>query len=108
MIVISVTESAVTSFVGIIKKEKILSLQPKNLLVRNVFAMESSSLPTAMEKLSNDFANRIKLETASRTYKKGYTCSQAVFAAFAEELGLDEETAYRLMHRLYFCFHKHP
>lgn len=39
----------------------------------------------------------IKLETASRTYKKGYTCSQAIFAAFAEELGLDEETAYRLM-----------
>lgn len=39
----------------------------------------------------------IKLETASRTYKKGYTCSQAVFAAFAEDMGLDEETAYRLM-----------
>lgn len=38
-----------------------------------------------------------KLEAAGRAYKKGYTCSQAVFSAFAADLGLDEETAYRMM-----------
>ncbi len=38
-----------------------------------------------------------KLKLAGQVYQKGYTCSQAVFAAFAEEMGLDERTAYRIM-----------
>lgn len=38
-----------------------------------------------------------KLEAAGMAYKKGYTYSQAVFTAFAQDLGLDEETAYRMM-----------
>ena len=38
-----------------------------------------------------------KLELAEQLYKKGYNCSQAVFAVFAEDMGLDAETAYRIM-----------
>ena len=38
-----------------------------------------------------------KLKLAGQVYQKGYTCSQAVFAAFAEDMGLDEQTAYRMM-----------
>ena len=37
-----------------------------------------------------------KLKTAGELYHNGYTCSQAVFCAFAEDLGLDEKTAYKL------------
>lgn len=37
-----------------------------------------------------------KLKTASENYQKGYTCSQAVISAFARDLGLNEQTAYRL------------
>ncbi|MSA02018.1 hypothetical protein GKG47_10705 [Lactonifactor sp. BIOML-A3] len=38
-----------------------------------------------------------KLKVAGQAYGNGYTCSQAVFCAFADELGLDEKTAYRIM-----------
>ena len=38
-----------------------------------------------------------KLKQAGRAYQDGYTCAQAVFCAFAEELGLDQKTAYRIM-----------
>lgn len=39
-----------------------------------------------------------QLKTAGRrAYGNGYSCSQAVFCAFADELGLDEKTAYRIM-----------
>ncbi len=37
-----------------------------------------------------------KLETASLRFKDGFACSQAVLAAYAAELGLEEETAIRL------------
>ena len=38
-----------------------------------------------------------KLRLASEKYASGYTCSQAVFCAFAKDLGMDETTAYRVM-----------
>lgn len=38
-----------------------------------------------------------KLKTAAQNYKCGCTCSQAVFCAYAEEMGIDAQTAYRLM-----------
>ena len=38
-----------------------------------------------------------ELKRAGRLYGSGCTCSQAVFCAFAQELGLEEETAYRMM-----------
>ena len=38
-----------------------------------------------------------KLKAAGQAYGSGFTCSQAVFCAFADELGLDERTAYRIM-----------
>lgn len=38
-----------------------------------------------------------KLNIAEKAYQQGYTCSQAVIAAFAEDLGLTPETAYRIM-----------
>lgn len=38
-----------------------------------------------------------KLREAGENYKKGCTCSQAIFCAYAEDLGIDKETAYRLM-----------
>lgn len=38
-----------------------------------------------------------RLKYASQSYAGGYTCSQAVFCKFAEEMGLREETAYRIM-----------
>ncbi len=37
-----------------------------------------------------------KKETAMELFKEGYNCSQAVFAAFAEEVGIDRDTALRL------------
>lgn len=37
-----------------------------------------------------------KLKLAGEFYSCGCTCSQAVFCAFAKDLGLDEKTAYRL------------
>lgn len=37
-----------------------------------------------------------KKETAMELFKEGYNCSQAVFAAFAEELGIERDTALRL------------
>jgi len=37
-----------------------------------------------------------KLETALSRFKDGFSCSQAVLAAFAPQLGMDEETAIRL------------
>ncbi|MCD8189266.1 MAG: C-GCAxxG-C-C family protein [Clostridiales bacterium] len=38
-----------------------------------------------------------KVKAAGENYQNGYNCAQAVFCAFAEELGLDEETAFRMM-----------
>ena len=38
-----------------------------------------------------------KLKLAGDAYKNGCTCSQTVFAAYAEDLGLEETTACRLM-----------
>lgn len=38
-----------------------------------------------------------KLKSVSEHYKLGCTCSQAVLCAYAKELGLDEEQAYKLM-----------
>ena len=37
------------------------------------------------------------LKAASQSYGNGYTCSQAVFCAYAADMGIDEETAYRIM-----------
>lgn len=38
-----------------------------------------------------------KMKEASDCYKKGGTCSQAVLCAYADELGIKKETAYRMM-----------
>lgn len=38
-----------------------------------------------------------KWKIAAKKYGEGYTCSQAVFCSYAEEMGIDENTAYRLM-----------
>ncbi len=35
-------------------------------------------------------------QRAAALFKKGYNCAQAVFAVYAEEMGLDEQTALRL------------
>ena len=37
-----------------------------------------------------------KKEKAMSLFKEGYNCSQSVFGAFAEELGLDFETALKI------------
>ncbi len=37
-----------------------------------------------------------KAEIAKELYKNGYNCSQAVFGAFCEELGIDKETALKI------------
>lgn len=38
-----------------------------------------------------------RLKTASQAYGKGYTCSQAVFCAYAEDMGISQQTACRIM-----------
>lgn len=38
-----------------------------------------------------------KLHVAEKAYQQGCTCSQAVIAAYAEDLRLTPETAYRIM-----------
>lgn len=38
-----------------------------------------------------------KFRKAAQAYGAGCTCSQAVFCAFAEDLGLDEQTALKLI-----------
>ena len=38
-----------------------------------------------------------KLKLAGQAYKNGCTCSQAVFCAFAHDMGLDETTVYKIM-----------
>lgn len=38
-----------------------------------------------------------KLKIAGQAYGKGYTCSQAVFCAYAKDMGVDETTACRMM-----------
>ncbi len=35
-------------------------------------------------------------EKAKELFKQGYNCSQAVFGAFCEELGMDFETAMKI------------
>ncbi len=37
-----------------------------------------------------------RVEKASEYHKKGYNCCQAVLCAFAEELGVDMQTAFRI------------
>ena len=37
-----------------------------------------------------------KAEKAKKLYESGYNCSQAVFAAFCDELGINEETALKI------------
>ncbi|MFC2133725.1 C-GCAxxG-C-C family protein [Bacteroidota bacterium] len=37
-----------------------------------------------------------KKETASALHEQGYACSQAVLATFADDLGIDKETAYKI------------
>lgn len=39
----------------------------------------------------------IKVETALKAYAKGCTCSQAVIAAYVDELGITKENLYRMM-----------
>lgn len=38
-----------------------------------------------------------KLKLAGQAYGKGFTCSQAVFCAYAEDMGISETTACRMM-----------
>ena len=38
-----------------------------------------------------------KLKIAAKSYGKGFTCSQAVFCAYAGDMGIDEITACRMM-----------
>ncbi len=38
-----------------------------------------------------------KAKLAQHLYEEGYNCSQAVFCAFADDLGLDRQTVRRLM-----------
>lgn len=38
-----------------------------------------------------------KCKLAMQAYRSGYNCSQAVFCVFAQEMGMNEETAYRIM-----------
>lgn len=38
-----------------------------------------------------------QLKAAAQAYGRGYTCSQAVFCAYAEDMGIDEITACRIM-----------
>ena len=38
-----------------------------------------------------------KLKLAGQAYGKGFTCSQAVFCAYARDMGIDETTACRIM-----------
>ena len=38
-----------------------------------------------------------KLKAASQRYADGCTCSQAVFCAYAEDIGIEPQTAYRMM-----------
>lgn len=38
-----------------------------------------------------------KLKLAGQAYGKGFTCSQAVFCAYAKDMGIDETTACRIM-----------
>lgn len=37
-----------------------------------------------------------RIETAVSTFNEGFSCSQAIFSAFSEELGLDPTTALRV------------
>ncbi len=38
----------------------------------------------------------MRSDTAVETFDQGYNCAQAVFGAYAQEYGLDQETAMRL------------
>lgn len=41
-----------------------------------------------------------KADLAIEKHKKGYNCAQAVLSVFADEIGMDEITAYKLMEGL--------
>jgi len=49
-----------------------------------------------MAKNSCVVSNTNKKTMALAQFDKGYTCSQAVFSAYAEDLGLDQETALKI------------
>ncbi len=38
-----------------------------------------------------------KLQLASSAYENGYSCAQAVLGAYKDELGISQDTAYRMM-----------
>ena len=38
-----------------------------------------------------------KIKIAGQAYGRGFTCSQAVFCAYAQDMGIDEMTACRMM-----------
>ena len=38
-----------------------------------------------------------KLKRAGQAYREGFTCSQAVFSAYSEDIGIDNVTACRIM-----------
>ena len=38
-----------------------------------------------------------RMKAASDCYRKGCTCSQALLCAYADEMGIEKETAYRMM-----------
>lgn len=40
--------------------------------------------------------NKSKADQAAACFSEGFNCAQAVFTAYSEELGLDEQTALRL------------
>lgn len=40
--------------------------------------------------------NKERIEKSGELFSKGYNCSQAVFAAFADKYGIDEDTALKL------------
>jgi len=40
--------------------------------------------------------DRKKIDLAVSMFKEGYSCSQAIFSVFAEELGLDPKTAIKI------------
>lgn len=49
-----------------------------------------------MEQISNENSPLSRADKAEQLFKKGFNCSQAVFAAFADVYGMDEKTALKI------------
>lgn len=49
-----------------------------------------------MSALNNPINVAAKVDLARSLYLSGYNCAQSVFAAFSQEMGLDEKTALRM------------